>query len=259
MSQQLRFAKFLVLLNGAVPVTLLGYDALRGQLGANPVNFAIRTTGMLALVFLILTLAVTPLAKTTGPAWLTNVRRTLGLYAFFHAALHFLLFFGFDRNLSVSSTLSEMVVRPYLSVGAASLLIMVPLAVTSTNAMIRRIGSPRWKKLHRLTYLAAIAGVAHYYMLVKADVRQPVAFGIVLAILLGYRLGAFLSQRAAKSSAPDRRAATARVPQAARNRPSQDAAVPAGGSRSPSLAAPKAVPEVTADPSADGTQPGSKL
>ena len=184
----LRFARLLVLVNGAVPATLLGWDAWHHKLGANPVNFAILTTGMSALVFLMLTLLVTPLRKITGLNWIIFSRRTLGLYAFFYACLHFLIFFSLDRSFSISGTLSEMVKRKYLFVGITGLLVMVPLAVTSTNAMIKRLGGKRWRALHRLAYVAAIAGVIHYYMQVKADVRQPLAFAVVLAILLGYRL-----------------------------------------------------------------------
>ena len=188
--KEIRFAKFLVLLNGAVPVALLAYDAFRGELGANPVNFAIRTTGMLALIFLLLSLAITPLSKSTGYGWLAHFRRSLGLYAFFHAAGHFLLFFVYDRAMNVASTLGELIARPYLAVGASSLLVMIPLAVTSTNAMIKRLGTPRWKKLHKLAYYAAVAAVVHFYMLVKADVRLPLFFAAVLTLLLGYRLAA---------------------------------------------------------------------
>jgi len=185
---EIRFAKLLVLVNAAVPATLLGWDAYHHRLGANPVNFAILTTGMSALTFLLLTLAVTPLRKITGLNWIIFSRRTLGLYAFFYASLHFLIFFIFDRSLSISSTLSEMVKRKYLLVGITGLLVMAPLAITSSNAMIKRLGGKRWRALHRLAYVAAIAGVLHYYMQVKADVRRPLAFAAALAILLGYRL-----------------------------------------------------------------------
>jgi len=184
----LRFAKFLVLVNGVVPATLLGWDAWHHKLGANPVNFAILTTGMSALVFLMLTMLVTPLRKISGLNWIISFRRTLGLFAFFYASCHFLIFFSLDRSFSLPGTLSEMVKRKYLFVGITGLLVMVPLAVTSTNAMIKRLGGKRWRALHRLAYVAASAGVIHYYMQVKADVRQPLAFGAVLAILLGYRL-----------------------------------------------------------------------
>jgi len=191
----LRFARVLVLVNCAVPATLLAWDAWHHKLGANPVNFAILTTGMSALVFLMLTMLVTPLRKISGLNWLISFRRTLGLYAFFYACAHFLIFFSLDRSFSISGTLSEMVKRKYLIVGSTALLVMVPLAVTSTNAMIKRLGGKRWRALHRLAYVAAIAGVIHYYMQVKADVRQPLAFAAVLAILLGYRLVVYWRQR----------------------------------------------------------------
>jgi len=184
----IRFAKLLVLVNAGVPLILLGWDAWHHKLGANPVNFAILTTGMLALVFLMLTMLVTPLRKITGWNRLIFSRRTFGLYAFFYASLHFLIFFSLDRGFSVSSTLSEMGKRKYLLVGMTGLLAMVPLALTSTNAMIKRLGGKRWHALHRLAYVAAIAGVIHYYMQVKADVRQPLVFGAVLAVLLACRL-----------------------------------------------------------------------
>jgi DMSO/TMAO reductase YedYZ heme-binding membrane subunit len=192
--KNLRFAKLLVLVNAAVPGVLLAWDAMHHRLGANPVNFAILTTGMSALVFLMLTMAVTPLRKISGWNWIIFSRRTLGLYAFFYALAHFLIFFSLDRSFSVSSTLSEMVKRKYLLLGATGLLVMVPLAVTSTNAMIKRLGGKRWRALHRLAYVAAIAGVIHFYMQVKADVRRPLAFAALLAVLLGYRLVVFFQR-----------------------------------------------------------------
>lgn len=201
----LRFAKLLVLVNAAVPATLLAWDAWHHKLGANPVNFAIRTTGMLALIFLLLTLLVTPLRKLSGWNWIIFSRRTLGLYAFFYALAHFLIFFGFDRAFSVSSTLAEMAKRNYLIVGSLGLFVMVPLAVTSTNAMIKRLGGKRWRALHRLAYVAAIAGVIHYYMQVKADVRQPLAFASVLAILLGWRLMESWRQQKTARTEPNRK------------------------------------------------------
>ena len=184
----IRFTKFLVLVNAGVPAVLLAWDAWRHQLGANPVNFAILTTGMLTLVFLMLTLLVTPLRKITGWNWLIFSRRTFGLYAFFYACAHFSIFFALDRSFSLSSTLTEMLKRKYLIIGSIGLFSMVPLAVTSTNGMIKRMGATRWHALHRLVYLAAICGVIHYYMQVKADVRLPLAFAGVLTVLLGYRI-----------------------------------------------------------------------
>ncbi|MGA3268174.1 MAG: protein-methionine-sulfoxide reductase heme-binding subunit MsrQ [Verrucomicrobiota bacterium] len=184
----IRFAKLLILINGVVPLALLSWDAAHHHLGANPPNFAILTTGMTTLVFLMLTMAVTPVRKITGWNWLLSFRRMLGLFAFFYACVHFLLFFSLDRSFSISSTLTEMLKRKYLILGSTALLVMVPLAITSTNGMIKRLGGKRWRALHRLAYVAAIAGVVHYYMQVKADVRQPLVFAAMLTMLLGYRL-----------------------------------------------------------------------
>ena len=183
-----QFMKFVVLVNGAVPLALLGWDAWHHQLGANPANFAILTTGMMALIFLVLTMGVTPVRKIAGWNWLLPYRRMLGLFAFFYACVHFLLFFSLDRSFNISSTLHEIITRKYIWFGITALLVMVPLAITSTNAMIKRLGGKRWRALHRLAYVAAIAGVIHYYMQVKADVRLPLVFVAVLVVLLGYRV-----------------------------------------------------------------------
>ncbi len=199
---EIRFAKFLIILNGAVPLAMLLWDAIRGQLGANPVNFAIRTTGMMTLIFLPLSLLVTPLRKLTGWNWLLNFRRALGLYAFFYALCHFSIYFIFDRSLSVSSTLSEIASRVYLMIGTLGLAVMVPLAVTSTNGMVKWLGSKKWHLLHRLAYVAAIAGAIHYYLLVKADVQLPIAFASVIGVLLGYRGLSFVSQRSVRKASP---------------------------------------------------------
>lgn len=191
----IRFGKLLVLVNGAVPLLLLILDQSNHKLGANPQNFLILTTGLMALIFLVLTMAVTPVRKIFGLNWVIQFRRLLGLYAFFYACLHFLCFFSLDRAFNVSSTLHEIIARKYIWFGMTALLVMVPLAVTSTNAMIKRLGGKRWRVLHRLAYVAAIGGVIHYYMQVKADVRQPLVFATVLAVLLGYRLLAYWRNR----------------------------------------------------------------
>jgi len=183
-----RFAKFLVFINALVPGTLLAWDAWHGQLGVNGVNYALHTTGLLALIFLLLTLAVTPARKLTGWTTVLAYRRSLGLFAFAYTCAHFLIFFLFDRALSVSSTIHEILARRYLFIGTSALLLMVPLAITSTNAMQLRLGARRWKALHRTIYVVASLGALHYYMLVKSDTRQPLAFAAVLGLLLGYRL-----------------------------------------------------------------------
>ena len=200
--KDIQFTKLLILVNGAVPLALLVWDQAHNRLGANPQNFLILTTGMMTLIFLTLTLAVTPVRQITGLNWVIQFRRMLGLYAFFYGCLHFLCFFSLDRGFSISSTLSEMVKRKYLILGSAELLVMVPLAFTSTNAMIKWLGGKRWRALHRLAYVAAIAGVIHYYMQVKADVRQPLVFAAVLAVLLGYRLKEYWQRPKPMTPAP---------------------------------------------------------
>ena len=205
---RLPFLRTLVILNGAVPLFMLAWDAWQGQLGANSVNNALHITGILSLVFLFLSLMMTPLRWMTGWAGWIAFRRALGLYGFFYAVLHLAIYIGFDRALSLSSTLREIWMRRFLQVGALSILLMVPLAVTSTNGMIQKLGPKRWKLLHRLAYPVAILGVLHYYMLVKSDVRQPLAFAGVLACLLVGRFGRHYYEllNASKSGVP--RAAT---------------------------------------------------
>ena len=184
----IKFYKLLVFVNALVPLALLGWDWRRGQLGANPLDFVTRTTGTLTLVFLVLTLAVTPLRKWTGANWLVRLRRILGLYAFFYGALHLLCYVWFDKWFDAAAIAQDVARRRFILVGVLAFTSMVPLAVTSTNRMIKRLGGKRWQKLHRLTYLAAAAGVLHYYLLVKSDVRKPLAFAALVALLLGHRV-----------------------------------------------------------------------
>ena len=183
-----RFAKWLVNINGLIPAALLLWDAQHGQLGVNNVNFAIRTTGLIGLVFITLSLIVTPIRALTGWNRLVGIRRNLGVLGFAYLASHFLIFFWWDRQGSVSSTWTEIVMRRYIWFGAGALALMIPLAITSTDSMVTRLGSARWKRLHRLAYVIAIGAVVHYYLLVKSDVRQPLAFAAVVGVLLAYRL-----------------------------------------------------------------------
>jgi sulfoxide reductase heme-binding subunit YedZ len=183
-----QLTKLLIFLNSLVPLALLGWDWSHGRLGANPLEFVTRTTGMLTLIFLVLTLAVTPLRKLTGWNSLAKLRRMIGLYAFFYGLLHLITYVWFDRFFSVRSIAGDIVQRPFIAIGMAAFFLMAPLAITSTNKMVKRIGGKRWAKLHKLVYLSAIGGVLHYYMLVKSDTRQPIMFGIAVALLLGYRI-----------------------------------------------------------------------
>lgn len=177
-------AKRFAIACGLVPATLLAYDAWRGNLGVNDVNFAIRTTGLVGLVLLTLTLVITPLRRLTGARWLIGARRNLGVIGFAYILAHFVIFFAFDRAGDVGSTLTEIVERVYLWFGTGALVIMLPLAITSTDGMLTRLGAKRWKRLHRLAYVAVLFGVIHYYLLVKADVTKPLVFSIVFGGLM---------------------------------------------------------------------------
>ena len=183
-----RFSKFLLFINGLVPLALLLRDVYHKQVGANPLEFVTRTTGMLTLVFLLITLAITPVRKVSGLNWLVKFRRMLGLYAFFYGFLHLLTYVWFDRFFNFRSMVSDIVQRPFIAIGMTAFFLMLPLAVTSTNRMVRRLGGKRWARLHKLIYVAGAAGIVHYWMLVKSDTRLPLTFGFVLLLLLGYRL-----------------------------------------------------------------------
>ncbi len=183
-----QFTRFVLFVNSIVPLTLLAWDAYYHHLGANPIEFVTRTSGILTLVFLLISLAVTPLRQLSGANWLIKFRRMLGLFAFFYACLHLLTYIWFDKFFNVSEIIQDVWKRWFILVGMASFLMLVPLAITSTNAMIKRLGGKRWQRLHKLVYLIAIGGVLHYWLLVKADTRIPLTFAAVLAVLLGYRI-----------------------------------------------------------------------
>ncbi len=183
-----KFHKILIFINSLIPLAMLLWDAYFGKLGANPVEFFLRSTGVLTLSFLLITLAVTPLRKLFGWNWLIKVRRMLGLYAFFYGCVHLITYSIFDKGFDWVVIFYDVWSRPFIAVGMSALALMIPLAVTSTNAMIKRMGGKRWQKLHRLSYVIAILGVIHYYLIQKSDITYPVLFGIVLAVLLGYRI-----------------------------------------------------------------------
>jgi methionine sulfoxide reductase heme-binding subunit len=184
----IKFNKALLFTNALVPLAFLGWDAWRGNLGANPVEFFLRTTGVLTLVFLLVTLAVTPVRKYFGWNNLVKFRRMLGLYAFFYGFLHLVTYSIFDKSLSLSAIAADVWQRPFIAVGMLAFFLLIPLAVTSTNGMIKRLGGKNWARLHKLTYLIAILGVIHFWMIVKSDVFYPALFGIALAVLLYYRV-----------------------------------------------------------------------
>jgi len=179
---------------------LLLWDVYRKQVGTNPLEFVTRTTGMLTLVFLMITLAITPVRKITGLNWIVKFRRMVGLYAFFYGFLHLVTYLWFDRFFNLRSMVGDIVQRPFIAIGMAAFFLVVPLAITSTNKMVRRLGGKRWAILHKLVYVAGAGGVIHFWMLVKSDKRLPLSFGFILVLLLGHRL--FLKFYPPKNQAP---------------------------------------------------------
>jgi sulfoxide reductase heme-binding subunit YedZ len=186
--RDIRFAKLVVFVNSLVPLALLLCDLYRKQVGANPLEFVTRTTGMLTLLFLMLSIAITPVRKITGVNWLIKFRRQIGLFAFFYGFLHLTTYVWFDRLFNLRSTISDIAQRPFIAVGMLAFLLMLPLAITSTNKMVKRLGGRRWTQLHRVVYVAAAAAVLHFWLLVKSDTRLPITFAFILLLLLGHRL-----------------------------------------------------------------------
>lgn len=183
-----KFNKKILFINALIPLALLLWDGYWQRLGANPIEYFLRTTGVLTLVFLLITLSVTPLRKIFGWNQLIKFRRMLGLYAFFYGSLHLITYSIFDKSLDLPAIVSDVWQRPFIAFGMAALTMLIPLAVTSTNGMIKRLGGKNWQKLHRLTYPAAVAGLIHFFMIQKSDYFYPILFGLVLAFLLGYRI-----------------------------------------------------------------------
>ena len=171
-----------------MPLGLLIWRGFTGGVTANPIEFITHTLGWWTLAFLLVTLSVTPLRRLLDMPWLLRLRRMLGLYAFFYASLHFLTWLVIDQFFDWQDIVKDIIKRPYITVGFTAFVLLLPLAATSTNAMVRRLGSARWQLLHRLVYVIATLGVVHFWWLVKKDIREPAVFAIVLTILLGVRL-----------------------------------------------------------------------
>lgn len=180
------YGKPLVFCVSLLPLVWLCWLAWQDRLGANPVETLSHRTGDWSLRFLLLTLAVTPLRRLSGWNWLLKFRRMLGLFAFFYVCLHLGVYLIFDQFFDPSAILEDIAKRPYITVGFAGFLLLIPLAVTSTNGMIKRLGR-NWQRLHRLVYLIGMLGVVHYWWLVKADISEPLLYAGLLTMLLGYR------------------------------------------------------------------------
>jgi methionine sulfoxide reductase heme-binding subunit len=193
----LGFIKTLVLLACLIPlVHLLTRANGLGDLGANPIQEVLHTLGKTSLNLILITLVITPLRRETGLNWLIGLRRILGLLGFFYVLLHASTYIALDQGFAWNSLLVDVTQRPYITLGFLGLLLMVPLALTSTNSAQRRLGR-RWTKLHRLIYLIAVLGVLHFFFQVKIDISEPVFYSIVLLLLIGYRINIWLTRRRA--------------------------------------------------------------
>lgn len=180
--------KAVLFLASLIPFVRLGWYGHSDQLGANPIEFITRSLGTWTLVFLLITLSITPLRKLSGWSWLIKLRRMAGLFAFFYALLHFITYIWLDQFFDLSSIYKDVIKRPFITIGFAAFILLIPLAITSTNAMIKRLGGKRWQLLHRLIYLIAIFAVLHYWWLVKKDITQPLIYSVLLTVLLAYRV-----------------------------------------------------------------------
>ena len=187
-----------VFTGGLVPLTYITIRFLKGEM-VEPVAEILNQFGLLALIFLISSLSCTPVKLLTSWTWPLRLRRTLGVYAFFYAFLHFTTYAIFDKNLRLGDIIDDIFKHPFIWVGLAALVILTPLAVTSTQGMIRRLGAKKWQRLHKLAYAAGILGVIHFFMRVKIDITEPAVYGSILGVLLIVRIAHWAKRRGADS------------------------------------------------------------
>jgi sulfoxide reductase heme-binding subunit YedZ len=190
-----KLSKPAVFLACLVPVGRLAWKGFAGRLGANPIEVITHSTGDWTLIFLCITLAISPLRRILRIPWLIRYRRMTGLFAFFHSCLHFMTYVWLDKFFDWQAMVKDVYKRPFITAGFTAFALLVPLAITSTKGMIRRLGGRRWELLHRLIYVSATAGVIHYYWLVKADTRLPLRYAAIVAVLLSARAGIRLLDR----------------------------------------------------------------
>jgi methionine sulfoxide reductase heme-binding subunit len=193
-----------------MPLASILLRAARGALGANPIAEAMNELGLLALTFLLTTLAMTPLRVLFGWTWPIRIRRMLGLFAFFYAACHFTTYLAIDQLFNLKAIGADIVKRKFIFVGFAAFVLLIPLAITSTNGMVRRLGIERWQRLHQLAYVAPVLGVIHFIWRVKKDLTQPETYAVILSILLAFRIVNALRLRAKKRGGPVHRTKTPR-------------------------------------------------
>ena len=204
--------KCLVWIACLAPFGRLVYRGLTGRLTANPIEFITLSTGTWTLVFILVTLSVTPLRKLTGLAWLIKFRRLIGLFAFFYACLHFMTFVWLDKFFDVSEMIKDVIKRPFITAGFTAFLLLIPLAATSTSWAIRKMGGQNWQQLHRIIYLSAAAAVVHFWWKVKADTRQPLIYATILSVLLLYRVAVWGLRRRNQKATPKIRSHKVRQP-----------------------------------------------
>ena len=185
----------ILFLAGLGPLLRLGWFTYSDLLGANPIEFITRSLGTWTLVLLIITLSITPLRQLSGWTALIKLRRMAGLFAFFYALLHFITYIWLDQFFDLQAIYQDVLKRPFITVGFTAFILLLPLALTSSNAMMKRLGGKHWQLLHRLIYPIAILAVLHYWWLVKKDITQPLIYAALLSILLGYRVWLWLRKR----------------------------------------------------------------
>jgi sulfoxide reductase heme-binding subunit YedZ len=171
-----------------------GWKAFHRGLGANPIEFVTHSTGDWTMIILVISLGVTPLRRILNQPELIRFRRMLGLFAFSYGSLHFITYIWLDKFFDLSEMIHDIAKRPFITAGFTGFILLIPLAVTSTTGWIRRLGGRNWQRLHKSVYVIAIAGVIHYYWLVKSDIRKPVMYGVVVFTLLAYRVGTWVKQ-----------------------------------------------------------------
>lgn len=184
-----------VVAGGLVPLVAIVVRFARGTLGANPIAEGLNQLGLLALIFLVASLACTPMKTVFGWKWPIRVRKTLGLFSFFYASAHLVTYAAIDQVYDFRAIAEDIVKRPFILVGFTAFVLLVPLAITSTSGMLKRLGAARWKRLHRLAYLAGALAVVHFVLRVKKDLSEPIVYGAVLGLFFAVRIGAFLRER----------------------------------------------------------------
>jgi methionine sulfoxide reductase heme-binding subunit len=211
---KLRFTKFAIFFAALIPLARLGWKALHGGLGANPIEVITHSTGDWTLRLVLVTLTITPLRRITKQYWLIGVRRMIGLFAFFYGSLHFTTYIWLDKFFDLHEMFKDIAKRPFITVGFSAFVLLIPLALTSTAGWIRRLGGKNWQRLHRLIYLTGILGVIHYLWLVKADLRKPLEYAFALSVLLLYRVVMWVAEKRKNAAVSARPRTSAEVTEA---------------------------------------------